>query len=115
MKTAEELNELSRAIGKAVCAYHNAIYENLKEGGKEYDVQGDDEEEKGIRIDIHGRHNDLVNILVDKVRFRPDDGNGVVEIHLAEEDYKEQDYWVDANVIGSDDIDYIYETIVWDC
>lgn len=115
MKTAKELEKLSNAIGKAVLAYHDAIFDNLKESGKECDVQGDDEEEKGVRIDIHGRHGDLVNILVDKVRFQPNDSIGVIEIHLAQEDYKEQDYWLDANYIGSDDIDYIYDAIVWDC
>lgn len=115
MRTAEELKELSDAIGKAVCTYHNAIFDNLKESGKEHKVQGDDEEEDGLRLSIHGRHDNLVDVLIDKVRFQPNDGGGVIEVHIAEEDYKKQDYWLDADYIGSDDIDYVYDAIVWDC
>lgn len=115
MKTVEELSELSNAIGKAICTYHNAIFNNLKESGKEHKVQGDDEEEEGLRLSIHGRHDNLVNVLVDKVRFRPNDGGGVIEIHIVEEDYKDCDYWLDGNFIGSDDVDYVYDAIVWDC
>ena len=114
MKTKKELQEMSEAIGKAVRAYHKAIFDNLKEGEKEYAVHGFNGEEEGQRIDIHGRHDDLVNILVDKVRHTPNDGIGVVEIHIAEEDYDEADYWINADYIGSDDIDYIYDYIVWD-
>jgi len=114
MKTKKELQEMSAAIGKAVRAYHNAIFDNLKEGGKEYAVQGDNDDEVGQRIDIHGRNDDLVNILVDKVRYTPNDGIGVIEIHIAEEDYEEKDYWMHINYIGSDDMDYIYDYIVWD-
>ena len=114
MKTEKELHEMSLAIGKAISAYHMAILNNLKEGGKEYAVQGDDEDEEGQRITINGRHDDLVDILVDKVRYKPNDGIGVVEVHIAEEDYKKKDYWIDANYLGSNDIDYIYDYIVWD-
>ena len=114
MKTKKELQEMSAAIGKAVRAYHDAIFDNLKEGGKEYAVHGFNDEEEGQRIDIHGRHDDLVNILVDKVRYTPNDSIGVVEIHIAEEDYEETDYWMNIHNIGIDDMDYIYDYIVWD-
>jgi len=114
MKTKKELEKMSAAIGRAVSAYHNAIFENLKESGKEFSVQGDDTDEKGQRLNIHGRHDDLVNILVDKVRHTPNDFMGVVEIHIAQEDYKETDYWMNIQHIGIDDMDYIYDYIVWD-
>ena len=114
MKTKKELQKRRAAIGKAISAYHTAILNNLKEGGKEYAVQGDDEDEEGQRISIHGRHDNLVDILVDKVRFKPHGSNGVVEIHISEEEYEEKDYWINADYIGADDIDYIYDYIVWD-
>ncbi len=116
MKTKKELDELSNAIGKAIYAYHNAIHQNLAENsGHEYKVQGDDEEEDGQRLSIEGRHGDLVCILVDKIRSTPKkDGVGNnVEVHITEEDYVPKDYWLNINYIGLDDVDYIYDYIIW--
>lgn len=117
MKTKKELDKLSRAIGLAVRKYHQAIYDNLKESnGKEFEVQGDDEEENGMRLRIDGRHDDLVSVVVDKVRFTPnkDGDGGNVEIHINEEEYDDTDYWLNADYIGCDVIDYIYDNIIWE-
>ena len=113
MKSKEELSELSMAIGKAIRAYHNAIEDNLKECGKEMPVlpYDDDDEESGMRVDIIGRHNDLVNVVVDKVRYNSE--NDSVEFHVCEEDYNDKDYWTYPSIF-EDSADYIYENIDWE-
>lgn len=112
MKTKRELTELSNAIGKAISTYHNAIFENLKEGGKEYNVNDDDDDEtNGIRLNIDGRHDDLVNIVVDKIRYNKE--RGIVEIHVSEEEYENCDVWYAIYILG-DDEDYVNDCIVWD-
>ena len=115
MKTKKELQKLSNAIGDAIRAYHNAIFDNLKESGKEHRVETDwdDEDSKGIHLSIIGRHNDLVLIEVDRVRVNPEKGvNGVIEVHLCKEDCKDCDYWLMASELG-DDADYLYDNIIW--
>lgn len=118
MKTKEELNELSGNIGKAIYAYHIAIFDNLKESGKEYDVisdyDDDDDEHNGLRLTIIGRHNESVDICVDKVRCAKYESDAeVVEVHICEDNYKACDYWCVADVLG-DDLDYVYDNINWD-
>ena len=115
MKTKKELNVLSNAIGDAIRAYHNAIFDNLKESGKEYGVEADweDEDCNGIHLSIVGRHDNLVVLTVDKVRVNPEKGvNGVIEAHVCEEDYDGCDYWIVASEFG-DDVDYLYDNIIW--
>ena len=112
MKTKKELAELSNAIGEAIGAYHNAIANNLKESGKEHEVEGDDE--NGLHLTIIGRHDSAVDICVDKIRYNCKSSIGFVEVHICEEDYKEKDYWLDIDNLG-DDADYVNDNIVWDC
>ena len=113
MKTKKELTELSNAIGKAITSYHNAILENLKEGGKEYNVNDDDDDEtNGIRLSIVGRHNDLVNIVVDKIRHNKE--RNIVEIHVSEEEYKNCDVWYGIYILGDEEENYVNDCIVWD-
>ena len=115
MRTKEELNLLSNAITEASREYHNAIYDNLKESGKEHNVEADweDEDSKGIHLSIIGRHDDVVVLEVDKVRFNPEKGlHGVIEAHICSEDYDECDYWLMATEFG-DDADYLYDNIIW--
>lgn len=112
MKTSKELNELNIAIGKAVFAYHNAIFENLKESGKEHKVVSyEDEGEKGLRLEIIGRHNDAVSMVIDKIRYNK--GNNSVEVHICEEDYRKQDYWTYISTLG-DAQDYVNQSIDWE-
>lgn len=112
MKTLDELNELSNAIGKAVRAYHNAIAENLKESGKEHKVVGyEDEDEDGLRVEIIGRHDDAVSMVVDKVRYNKE--HNMVEVHICEEDYRKQDYWTYISTLG-DAQDYVNQSIDWE-
>ena len=112
MKTKKELDKLSNAIGNAIFAYHNAIAENLKESGKEHNVVGyEDEEEKGLRVEIIGRHNDVVSIVVDKVRYN--NKSNSVEVHICEEDYREQDYWTFISTLD-DAQDYVNDSIDWE-
>lgn len=114
MKTKKELQKLSNAIGAAQRAYHYAIFDNLKESGKEHGVESDcEEDDNGLHLTIIGRHDDAVLLEIDKVRFNKDKGvNGVVEVHISNEDYKPCDYWMMASEFG-DDADYIYENIIW--
>ena len=117
MKTKKELQKLSNAIGAAQRAYHDAIFDNLKESGKEHGVEGDYEDD-GLHLTIIGRHDDTVLLEIDKVRVNKDKGvngwvsNGVVEVHISNEDYKPCDYWMMASEFG-DDVDYIYDNIIW--
>jgi hypothetical protein len=111
MKTEKELNELNNAIGKAVFAYHNAIAENLKESGREHRVVGyEDEDEEGLRVEIIGRHNDAVSMVVDRIRYNNEHNS--VEVHICEEDYRKQDYWVYISTLG-DAQDYVNLSIEW--
>ena len=114
MKSKEELKKLSEDIGKAIVAYHNAICDNLKECGKELKVIGDnDEGEKdGMHLFIVVNHNDLDEIVVDKVRYNNE--RGIVEVHICEEEYEDRDYWFDISYLG-DDADYVNENIDWEC
>lgn len=113
MKTKEELKELSNAIGKAIYTYHQAVFNNLKEVGRELKVLGDDDEDdkSGLRLSIMGRHDDLVEIVVDKIRYNKDSDS--IEIHVSEEDYKDTDTWYGMYILG-DDEDYVNDSIDWD-
>ena len=114
MKSKEEIIELSNAVGRAIREYHKAIADNLKESGKEFSVEGDDEDTNGLRLDILGRHDDLVNVVVDKVRYYTSkNGAEYIQVHICEEEYKDCDYWVIVDYFG-DNADYIYESIVWE-
>jgi len=117
MKTKKELKKLSNAIGEATRAYHQAIFDNLKESGKEHKVEADweDEDSKGIHLTIIGRHDDAVVLEVDKVRFNKDRGlHGVIEGHVCSEDYDECDYWIMTTEFGDDvDIHYLFDNIIW--
>jgi hypothetical protein len=60
-----------------------------------------------------GRHDDLVPMELDKVRFNKDRGvSGLIEVHVCNEDYKDTDYWLMASEFG-DDVQYIYDNIIW--
>ena len=116
MKTKKELDELSRKITEATFAYHAAIFDNLKESGKEHDVipnyDDDDEcDDNGLRITIIGRHDELVDICVDKVRYAS--GFELIEVHVCEENYKKCDYWCDVDTFGYD-ADYVFDNIQWE-
>ena len=118
MKTKEELQELSFAIGKAERAYHKAIADNLKEGGKEYnvlnpwgDVDEDDEEVNGINLTISGYDDDLYDELIDKVRWNEE--KGIIEYHCSKFNYKKVDNWNDVSYLG-DDVDYVFDAIDWE-
>lgn len=110
MRTSKELSELSAAIGKATNAYHNAVMENLKEGGKEYSIYTEEDNE-GFVIEVIGRHNDLIFTEVDKIRYNNE--NDSVEVHICREDYKAMDYWLEIWALG-DATDYILDNIIWD-
>jgi hypothetical protein len=115
MKTKEELKKLSNATGEAERAYHKAIFDNLKESGKEHGVEADweDEDSKGIHLTVIGRHDDAIVIEIDKVRFNPEKGlHGAIEAHVCSEDYDDCDYWMMAFELG-DDADYLYDNIIW--
>jgi len=117
MKTKKELNELSNAIGKAVRAYHQAIFENIKESGKEFKVIGDNDEDEddveGLNLTIIGRHDEAVDIVVDKVRYHQGNAIECVEVHIVRDEYRDVDYWCNADVLG-DDLDYVYDSIDWE-
>ena len=110
MKTSKELSELSAAIGKAINAYHNAVMENLKEGGKEYPIYTE-EDNAGFVVEFIGRHNDLVTAEVDKIRYNNE--NDSVEVHICREDYEAMDYWLGIWALG-DAIDYVLDNIIWE-
>lgn len=110
MKTKEELNKLSMAIGDAIFEYHNAVVQNIKECGKPLAVVGDDEEEEGIVLKL--RDDDSVDTArVDKVRWNEE--NECVEYHCAEWNYREVDTWTPIHWLG-EEIDYIYDNIDWE-
>jgi len=111
MRTKDEMNKLSMAIGEAIRAYHNAISDNLKECGKEMPVLPYDDDDDGMRVEIFGRHDDLLSVVVDKVRYNSEDDS--VEFHVCEEDYSDADYWTCPSLFG-DAADYIYENIDWE-
>ena len=115
MRTKEELQKLSSAIGIAVRTYHKAIFDNLKESGKEHGVEADWEEEdgEGVHLSIIGRHDDAITLAVDKVRFNAENGaDGCIEAHICREDGNGCDYWMAASEFG-DDVDYLYDNIIW--
>lgn len=115
MKTKEELDKLSRNIVKAMHKYHCAIFDNLKECGKELSVSGyDDEEEDGLRLTTIGRHQEAVDIMVDKIRYaKHESGVELIEVHICEEDYNGADYWINADILN-DDVDYVFDNIEWE-
>ena len=110
MKSKQELQELSNAIGSAIRAYRKAIADNLKECGREVPLLSDDEDYNGIILKI--RDDDSVDtIRVDKVRWNEE--RQYVEYHCAEWNYKEADQWSNIAYLG-DDGDYILEAIDWE-
>lgn len=121
MKTSKELQEMFDNIGDARAKYRNAVESNLKENCKEYDLEDDmepeDEEDEyyynGIHLNVEGRHDDLVLMQMDKIRFNKKRGvNGLVEVHVCAEDFENCDYWM-LVCNFEDDIDYIYSSIIW--
>ena len=115
MKTKEELNELSYAIGVAERAYYNAVRDNLKESGKEYIVESDDEDEDGLHVTTTDRHDNNVIAVIDKIRFNGDGCHleGIVEVHVCEWNYDKEDYWIDIQAFDSDVKAYVYDNIIW--
>lgn len=114
MRTKKELNELSNAIGDAERAYYDAIEDNLKESGKEHIVEGDDEDEDGLRVTTTDRHDNNVVAVIDKIRFNANGGvNGLVEVHVCEWDYDKEDYWIYIQAFDSDVKPYVYNNIIW--
>lgn len=109
MKTKKELQNLSCRAAKAILAFQKAVYDNLQESGKEYGIIGD--EENGLRLTIIGRHDDPVDVVIDKVRCNQNSRS--IEVHICEEDYEEKDYWTYASDLG-DAEDYLYDNIEWD-
>ena len=109
MKTVQELAELRSNVAKSIFAYHNAIFNNLKESGKEYNILPFDDETNGIRLDYDG-----VSNVIDKVRYAKR-GSGVelIECHCCEENFKEVDQWFNIDY-WCEDADYIYDAIIWD-
>ena len=115
MRTKKELDELSDAIGTAICNYHNAVAANLREAGKEFNVLPDNEDDDGLRLDTRDDDNYVVNLVIDKIRWNPDyaEGIGRIEVHSCEEEYKERDEWFDIDYLG-DDTDYVLDNINWE-
>lgn len=116
MKTKKELEKLSNAIGKAERAYYNAIKENLKESGKEHIVESDDEDEDGLRVRTTDRHDNNVMAVIDKIRFNGNVGchpYGIIEVHVCEWDYDDEDYWIDIQMFDDDVKPYVYDNIIW--
>ena len=113
MKTKKELQELSFAVGKAERAYHKAIADNLKEGGKEYKVLNPwgDEDINGLNLTIRGYDNDLYDEVIDKVRWNEE--KGIIEYHSCSFNYKEVDTWADVSYLD-DDADYVFDAIDWE-
>jgi hypothetical protein len=119
MKTKEELNKLSYAIGVAERKYYNAVKDNLKESGKEYDVQSDYDEDDwddvvGLHVTTTDRHDNNVIAVIDKIRFNTNCGvDGLVEVHVCEWDYDDKDYWIGIEMFNGDVKPYVYENIIW--
>ena len=121
--TKEELNQLEREITTAERNFHNAVCENLK-NGKVYKVRSDNEEDEeeencdGLRVTIIGRHDSLVELVVDAIKYGKDFGTSVsnygVKIHVAREDYKKCDTWYPIYICGSTEVTYIYSQIEWE-
>ena len=119
MKTKEELNKLSDAIGKAERKYYNAVRDNLKESGKEYDVQSDYDEDDwddvvGLHVTTTDRHDNNVIAVIDKIRFNTNCGvDGLVEVHVCAWDYVKKDYWADIQLFDNDVKPCVYDNIIW--
>lgn len=115
MKTSKELQRLSDAIGEAERAYHKAIADNLKEGGKEYRVMnlwGDDEDApNGLNLSIRGDDNDLNDEVIDKVRWNEE--RGCIEYHSVRFNYRQVDEWANIAYLG-EDADYVFQAIDWE-
>lgn len=116
MRTSKELKVLSNNIGKAIFAYHDAVKENLKESGKEHGVYGDeyleDDEVEAVRLTTFNDDGDGVVFMdIDKVRYNKE--RDVVEVHVRMEDYRECDWWYNADMLG-DTIDYVFDAIKWE-
>lgn len=107
MKTSKEIVILRNAISAASCSYHNAIAENLRESGKEFDVEGEDEYTEGLRLEVLNCDEGSDNMVIDKVRW-----NGHIECHSNEENYEEHDEWFDIDYLG-DAAEYVYDNIIW--
>ena len=114
MKSKEELEKLSYAIGDAERAYYNAVRDNLKESGREHIVESDNEDEDGLHVTTTDGYNDNVDAVIDKVRYNGENGiDGIVEVHVCKWDYDEKDYWIDIQMFDNDVKPYVYENIIW--
>jgi hypothetical protein len=119
MKTKKELDKLSYAIGVAERKYYNAVRDNLKESGKEYDVQSDYDEDDwddvvGLHVTTTDRHDNNVIAVIDKIRFNTNCGiDGLVEVHVCAWDYVKKDYWADIQLFDSDVKPCVYDNIIW--
>lgn len=112
MRTKEQLQELSNAIGVAIRAYHSAVADNLKESGKEHNILFDDEFEKGLMLSVRNDNGDgLITEVIDKVRWNEEMQD--VQYHSVEYNYKECDEWYSVSWLG-EDADYIFEAIDWE-
>lgn len=111
MKTKKEIYNLNNAIGKAISAYYKAIEDNLKECGKEILILSDDEDDEGLRLSVRGCDNDLINEVINKVRWNNE--MECVEYHLIEYNGIKCDDWYPIDWLD-DCKDYVYESIDWE-
>ena len=118
--TKEELKQLEREITTAEQKFHNAVCENLKDG-KVYKIRSDNEENEdeencdGLRVTIIGRHDSLVELVVDAIKYNKDSkGFNKIEIHVVREDYEKCNTWCPIYICGSTEVTYIYSQIEWE-
>ena len=114
MKNLATLKSLSDEMLSARGRYCNAVYQNMKELGKELTISDPNWEEdlgypKGMLLSVPNKHNIMVDAVYDRIKI---DGERLM-VHVAYWDDGEEDWWQDTSDIGYDTLMDIYWGIDW--
>jgi len=109
MLSKRQLDAMSQEIGRMTRHYHAAIAENLKEAGKMLPVLGENDEVKGISLDLE-YNGTLMNFIFDAVKW--DEGRKAVMAHSTD-GTNEENMWWHIDELG-DAQEYLIEAIQWE-
>ena len=87
------------------------IQEIKKAGENGLEVMDDNNTFDECTVTIVDRHDENVNIVIDRVRYRVD-GKGL-EFHACQWDNCDEDEWVHSSYLSQEAICYVYQCIVF--
>lgn len=88
------------------------VIQEVKKAGKEgLEVINDSDTFEECTVTIVGRHDENINIVIDRVRYGVDKKG--LEFHVCQWDDCDEDEWVHSSNLSQEAIYYVYQCIVF--